>query len=68
LRRQLTTRWPWLALLIAIVVGLPSITGQLHWHWPFFAQMAALKGAADAVTPRIPDIASPRMGRGALLL
>lgn len=43
LRRDLRTRWPWLALGIATVLALPSLLGQVTWGWPFFAQMRALR-------------------------
>ena len=33
-RRWLVTRWPWLAALIAAVIGLPSIVGQISTGWP----------------------------------
>jgi hypothetical protein len=33
-RRWLLTRWPWLAALIAVVIGLPSIVGQMRTGWP----------------------------------
>jgi 4-amino-4-deoxy-L-arabinose transferase-like glycosyltransferase len=52
LRRDLATRWPWVAVAIAAVLGAPSITGQIFWHWPFFAQMDALRQAQlGRVTP-----------------
>ncbi|MEO7997050.1 MAG: glycosyltransferase family 39 protein, partial [Gemmatimonadaceae bacterium] len=43
LRKDLLTKWPWLALAIATVVGHPSITGQIFLHWPVFQQFADLK-------------------------
>lgn len=43
LRRDLATRWPWLAAALAGVLALPSVTGQIAWGWPFLAQMRALK-------------------------
>ena len=43
LRRSLRQSGPWVALLIAVLVGLPSLTGQAHWDWPFFAQADALR-------------------------
>ena len=33
-RRSLATRWPWLAALIAIVIGSPSLVGQLRLGFP----------------------------------
>jgi len=43
LRRDLATRWPWLGLSLAVVVALPSITGQAVWGWPFFEQARVLQ-------------------------
>ena len=45
LRRSLRTRWPWVALLIAIVIGSPSFTGQVLLHWPVVGQMSDLSSA-----------------------
>ncbi len=33
-RRWLATRWPWIAAAIALVIGLPSIVGQIRTGWP----------------------------------
>ncbi|HET7552748.1 MAG TPA: glycosyltransferase family 39 protein [Gemmatimonadaceae bacterium] len=33
-RRWLATRWPWLAAAIALIVGSPSIVGQIRTGWP----------------------------------
>jgi hypothetical protein len=33
-RRWLATRWPYAAVLIAIVIGSPSIVGQIRTGWP----------------------------------
>lgn len=33
-RRWLATRWPWLAALLALVIGSPSIVGQIRTGWP----------------------------------
>ncbi|MCA0374254.1 MAG: glycosyltransferase family 39 protein [Gemmatimonadetes bacterium] len=43
LRRQLGTRWPWIAALIALTLAIPSLSGQLANDWPFFRSMAALR-------------------------
>lgn len=43
LRRDLATRWPWLGALVALLLALPSLLGQVHYGWPFLAQMTALK-------------------------
>lgn len=33
-RRWLATRWPWIAALIALVIGSPSVVGQIRTGWP----------------------------------
>ncbi len=33
-RRWLRTRWPWLAAAIALLLGSPSIVGQIRTGWP----------------------------------
>ena len=42
LRRDLATKWPWIALIIATIVGHPSITGQMSLHWPVRKQLTDL--------------------------
>ena len=42
-RRALLTRWPWVALLVALVVGSPSIVGQITLGWPLIGQMEDLR-------------------------
>ncbi len=41
-RRTLRTRWPWLAGLLALAVGSPSLVGQLVLGWPFLQQFRDL--------------------------
>lgn len=43
LRRQLGTRWPWLAAGGAALLALPSVTGQIAHGWPFLAQLETLR-------------------------
>ena len=38
-RRVLLTRWPWIAAAIALVLGSPSIVGQLRLGFPVVGQM-----------------------------
>ncbi|MEO7359609.1 MAG: glycosyltransferase family 39 protein [Gemmatimonadaceae bacterium] len=45
LRKDLTTKWPWIAVLIATVIGHPSITGQIFLNWPVFKQFDELKSS-----------------------
>jgi len=42
-RRTLLTRWPYVAFLVALVVGSPSIVGQLVLDWPLIGQMQDLR-------------------------
>jgi 4-amino-4-deoxy-L-arabinose transferase-like glycosyltransferase len=45
LRDALRTRWPWVALLVALILGAPSIVGQIALDWPLREQMAGLQEA-----------------------
>jgi hypothetical protein len=45
LRRRLLTPWPWLALLVALIIGSPSIVGQLRLGFPVIGQMHDLQSA-----------------------
>lgn len=42
MRRTLATRWPWIAAVIALAIGSPSLVGQVTLGWPVVAQMHAL--------------------------
>ncbi|MBS1242144.1 MAG: hypothetical protein H6R40_1571, partial [Gemmatimonadetes bacterium] len=44
-RRALLTRWPWITLGVALLVGAPSIIGQVTLGHPLLEQMAGLKQA-----------------------
>ncbi len=44
-RRALLTRWPWIAALLALVIGSPSVIGQVALGWPVRGQMAALQAS-----------------------
>jgi 4-amino-4-deoxy-L-arabinose transferase-like glycosyltransferase len=41
-RAALATRWPWLALLVAVAIGSPGIVGQLQLGFPVVGQMRDL--------------------------
>ena len=41
-RRDLATPWPWLAGILAIAIGSPSLVGQVRLGFPFFASMEDL--------------------------
>ena len=43
LRRDLLTRWPWIAVLVGGLLASPSVLGQIHWDWPFLAQQLLLR-------------------------
>jgi hypothetical protein len=43
LRRDLRTRWPWLAVGTGALVALPSVLGQMVWGWPLFEQARILQ-------------------------
>ncbi len=50
-RRDLLTAGPWMALGITLVLGAPSVIGQISLGWPLFDQMAGLKAAQlDRIT------------------
>ncbi len=50
-RRDLRTIGPWIALGIALILGAPSLIGQVALDWPLFEQMAGLKeGQLDRIT------------------
>jgi 4-amino-4-deoxy-L-arabinose transferase-like glycosyltransferase len=44
-RRDLRTAWPWLALVVALVLGSPSVVGQLALDFPVAWQMRDLQRA-----------------------
>ncbi|HEX2187957.1 MAG TPA: glycosyltransferase family 39 protein [Longimicrobiaceae bacterium] len=55
-RRALRTRWPWVALATALLLGAPSIVGQVRLGFPVVGQMGDLRetqlarvGAAEFV-------------------
>jgi hypothetical protein len=64
-RRELLTRWPWIAAAIAVVVGSPSFIGQISLDWPLLQQMGELRGGQlSRVTPLEFLGDQPRMGLG----
>lgn len=50
LRPQLATQWPWVGAAMALLLGLPSLLGQMHFNWPFLAQLRVLESTQLAVT------------------
>ena len=52
LRAELLTPKPWLALAVALVIGAPSIVGQLRLGWPVLGQLHDLRTVQlERVTP-----------------
>lgn len=43
LRRALGTRWPWIAVAAAVLLGAPSVIGQIRLGWPVVGSMADLR-------------------------
>jgi hypothetical protein len=51
-RAWLLTPWPWLAALMAIAIGSPSLVGQVRLGFPVLGQLADLRQAQlERVTP-----------------
>jgi 4-amino-4-deoxy-L-arabinose transferase-like glycosyltransferase len=51
-RAWLRTPWPWLAALLALAIGSPSLVGQLRLDFPVLGQMADLRQVQlERVTP-----------------
>ncbi len=50
LRAQLRTRWPWVGAALAVLIGLPTVLGQIHFDWPFLAQLRVLESTQLAAT------------------
>lgn len=44
-RRDLLTSWPWGALGIALLLGAPSLVGQMQLDWPILWQMRDLQAS-----------------------
>jgi dolichyl-phosphate-mannose-protein mannosyltransferase len=52
LRASLKTVWPWLALVLALAIGSPSLVGQYHLGFPVLHQMEDLRNVQlERVTP-----------------
>ncbi|MCL7979303.1 MAG: glycosyltransferase family 39 protein [marine benthic group bacterium] len=50
-RRALLGPWPWIALAIALVIGSPSIIGQIRLGFPVVEQMSGLReGQLNRIT------------------
>ncbi len=54
LRRGLLTPWPWMAVILTLAIGSPSLAGQHQLDWPLLSQMADLRQQQlDRVTPAV---------------
>jgi hypothetical protein len=42
-RKAFVGPWPWVALGIALFIGIPSVIGQIRLDWPVFEQMSGLR-------------------------
>jgi 4-amino-4-deoxy-L-arabinose transferase-like glycosyltransferase len=52
LREGRYSAWPWMALAIALVIGAPSIVGQIRLGFPILGQMADLRQSQlERMTP-----------------
>jgi hypothetical protein len=77
LRSWLATPWPWLAALVTLTVGSPSLVGQIRLGFPVRHQMAELSRSQLAASGRIefllgqletgPVVVLGLIGAGALL-
>lgn len=68
LRRWLLTPWPWLALAIALLLGSPSIVGQIELGFPVLGQLDDLReGQLARVTPVAFVLGQLLWGPGTLL-
>lgn len=42
-RRALSSRWMWLGALAALLIFLPNLIWNAHYHWPFLQLMHAIR-------------------------
>jgi hypothetical protein len=67
-RKWLLTPWPWVAMLIAVVIGSPSVVGQIVLDYPVLEQMQDLKQSQlEHVTPSGFIVGQIELGPGFLL-
>jgi hypothetical protein len=68
LRTSLLTPWPWVALGLALLIGSPSLVGQLELSFPVMQQMHDLREEQlERVTPAAFLLGQLRLGPGTLL-
>ena len=64
-RKWLLTRWPWIAMGIAISLGSPSVIGQMVLDYPVLKQMQDLKESQlERVTPSVFVLGQVQLGPG----
>ena len=67
-RKWFLTPWPWFAMGIAIVLGSPSVIGQMVLDYPVLKQMQDLKESQlDRVTPSLFILGQVELGPAFLL-
>ncbi len=67
-RRVLRTRWPWLAALLALALGSPSILGQIQLGFPVVAQMRHLRAGQLVHVSYLEYVVEQAMMFGPILL
>ena len=67
LRRDLRTKFPYIGLLAAVVIGHPAITGQVALGWPVRQQMADLQSSQLARVEWL-DFLAGQVGFGPVVL
>ncbi len=68
LRASLLTIWPWLALILALAIGSPSLVGQYELGFPVMQQMQDLREVQlERVTPTAFLLGQLYWGPGTLL-
>jgi hypothetical protein len=67
-RKWFLTPWPWVAMGIALVLGSPSVVGQIVLDYPVLKQMQDLKESQlERVTPSVFIAGQVQLGPGFLL-
>jgi hypothetical protein len=67
-RKWFLTPWPWAAMGLALLIGSPSVIGQIVLDYPVLKQMQDLKSSQlDRVTPSLFMAGQVRLGPGFLL-
>lgn len=67
-RRVFLTRWPWGAALLALVIGSPSIVGQIRLGFPVIGQMRDLQAGQLVHVSYLEFVSSQVMFLGPIML